>query len=309
MIDEFALTPDVFLSSGYSKPDYKDVCLPFLRTALLGEATLVRDLGGGAFMRRCLSMGKEASELVRKLASRNKLHQDLLRTKLEEDAPCSWCAEALASHRMSPLTGIVTSHAVKADHRKNGLVAAAEKLDSTAWWQLRRTSFDTGRNIVTYLEHLRPLLNQANSLMFIDPNLDPSQGNYRDFHELISPTAPRNPPPLIEIHRSVRRGDGPDAKVLTKEQWRESFEGLHRRLVEWKLLACVFFWVDFHHRFLISDLAGYQVDQGFDVTKAPDSSNAWTRLDRDGREEKQRHYDPNSRPGAYKFSFPIGQAR
>ena len=307
MIDEFALTPDVFSSTGYSKSEYKDMCLPMLRTALLGEATLVRNLCGGSFVNHCLSMGNEASELLRKLKTRNKLRQDIRHTNLEEGDPCSWCEEALASHKVLPLTGIVTSHAVKKQHRKNGLVAASEKLNSTDWWTQRRSSFDTGRNTDSYLEHLRPLLSHANRLMFIDPNLDPSQGNYREFHKLIEPTARRDPPPVIEIHRSFQRGDGKNASFPKDAEWKNSFAALHGQLVKLNLLVTVFFWEDFHYRCLITDIVGYLVDQGFDTTTAQVSHNKWARLDRVRREEEERIHERNVRPNALKLTFDIGQ--
>lgn len=309
MIDEFALTPDVFLSEGYSNPAYMDMRFPDLRAALLDEGVLVRNLGNGVFSRHCPALGKFAAELIRKLQSRNRLRSFPLRTKLDVSNPGSWCREALATHELSPLTGIIASHTVKAEHRDNPIVAAAEKLSSTDWMRSRRTSFEPELNTTSYLKHLRLLLEQANSFMFVDANLDPSQRNYRDFHALLAPLAKRDPVPAVEIHRVFCSGDGPARTFPRLEEWRERFESLHLQLTDMGVSARIFFWQDFHERWLITDIAAYQVDHGFDTTTAANSRNPWTRIDNRAREEKQRKYDPASRPSDMRFFFDIGCAR
>lgn len=309
MIDEFALTPDVFLSEGYSNPAYIDMRLPDLRAALLAEGTLVRNLGNGAFSKYCPSLGRSTAELFRKLQSRNRLRPFPLRTKLDEGMPASWCVEALATHDVTPLTGIITSHTVKAAHERVLTVAAVEELSTTDWWRRRRTSFSPERNIASYLEHMGLLLDQANSFMLVDPNLDPSQRNYRDFHELLVPLAKRDPVPAVEIHRAFCSGDGPARTFPSEGEWRRRFESLHMQLAGMGISARVFFWQDFHERWLITDIAGYQVDQGFDTTTAPNSRNPFARIDSVTREAQQRRWDPASRPTELKFSFDIGYGR
>jgi hypothetical protein len=59
-----------------------------------------------------------------------------------------------------------------------GEVASIEKLTGTPWWQSRSSSVTVDRKTPEYLRVLNRVLLQANSMMFIDPNLDPSSYNY-----------------------------------------------------------------------------------------------------------------------------------
>ena len=58
-------------------------------------------------------------------------------------------------------------------------VACIEKLTGSLWWQRRSPSVTVDRKIARYLQVLDRVLRHSNSLMFIDPNLDPSAYNYR----------------------------------------------------------------------------------------------------------------------------------
>ena len=59
------------------------------------------------------------------------------------------------------------------------------------------------------------------------------------------------------------------------------------------LCAEVFIWRDFHDRYLISNLIGISLPNGFDVSKAAGDFTTWTRLGRDTRDELQREYHPD----------------
>lgn len=74
-----------------------------------------------------------------------------------------------------------------------------------------------------------------------------------------------------------------------------------------ELQAEVFIWSDFHDRYLISNLVGISLQNGFDVSPAPDDYTTWSRLGRDNRDAIQREFDPAARPGELveRFLIPI----
>jgi hypothetical protein len=147
------------------------------------------------------------------------------------------------------------------------------------------------------------MLVQANSLMFIDPNLDPSSYNYREFGQLLAPLANRAMKPRIELHRSLCRGDGPARTFPTEADWKGSFAALGRDLKTQRLTAEVFCWDDFHERYLVSDVVGISVPAGFDVTPKPNDLSTWGRLGRDGKDKIQRLYDPAARQPKWRFTI------
>jgi hypothetical protein len=308
MLDEYALIPDIFKPDAYSDRALIDVCLPHLKEPLLQEA-LVRDLCDGQWSQFCLAntltMHRFCKELLRKLALGNRLRSlplqgDALPTTSEE-----WCKEALNTCAIEGLSGIITSHSTKQSVSATE-VASIEKLTNSLWWQKRSPSSTVDRKTQEYLRLLKRVLLQARSLMFIDPNLDPSGSNYREFPQLLLPLVSRNPKPRIEIHRSFCKGDGAGRTLPTRNQWIESFSSLDSKLIDAGLTAEVFFWTDFHERYLISDVLGIMVPAGFDVTAKVGEWTTWGRLGREDKDKFQRMFDPASRPADLKWQFSIG---
>lgn len=307
MLEEYALVPDVFDPMAYSKPGYADMCLAQIKKPLLHEA-LVRDLCDGAWSQYCVAQNgfhRLAGEILRKLASANRLHRCASCNGSAPTQATDWCQEALASSQVNPLAGTVAAHATKMVFRRDARVASIEKLPSTNWWQNSESGF-IRRETDAYLRELHLVLQQANSLMFIDPNLDPSAHNYREFHRLLTPLQTRCPSPRLELHRSFCRGDGPTRTFPSESEWRQSFAPLDAKLKQIGLSAEVFFWRDFHDRYLITDIIGVMIGAGFDTTTAQDEGSAWARLSRKHREDWQRKFDPADRPKDLKFRFRIG---
>lgn len=54
----------------------------------------------------------------------------------------------------------------------------------------------------------------------------------------------------------------------------------------------VFVWDHFHDRYLISNLIGVSLPNGFDATSNVNEKTTWTRLGRDERDDVQREFDP-----------------
>jgi hypothetical protein len=131
--------------------------------------------------------------------------------------------------------------------------------------------------------------------MFIDPHLDPSLHAYRDFVTLLVAAGGRAPAPLIELHRVCYAGSGVNRVVLTPVVLEAAFrQPLANALQVAGIAAEVFIWDDFHDRYVISDLMGILVPNGFDTTGAPNSQTTWSRLGRPERDDIQREFDPNA---------------
>src|SRR5207248_10485148 len=139
-------------------------------------------------------------------------------------------------------------------------------------------SITVERKTARYLQVLDLVLRQSRSLMFIDPNLDPSSSNYREFIQLLLPLVQRQVHPVVEIHRSFCRGDGPARTFPNQSEWKKLFARLSAPVNAAGLQVEVFFWEDFHDRYLITDVIGIIVPSGFDVTSKPNEFSTWGRL-------------------------------
>lgn len=308
MLDEYVLVPDIFDPAAYSNPAFIEMCLPHLKEPLLQEA-LVRDLRDGGWSRFCLehsgNLHRLGKELLRKLQNNNRLRRFPPQHAATPTFPHEWCQESLSAHGIEPLTGIIAAHATKQQFAQSE-VASIEKLTGTTWWQHRSPSVTVDRKTDGYLKVLNRALTQANSLMFIDPNLDPNSPNYREFHRLLMPLASRAVKPRIKIHRSFCRGDGPARTFPTQADWKARFMLLGNTLQSLNLTMEVFLWDDFHERYLITDIIGVSVPAGFDITGKPDDWSTWGRLGREDKDKIQRLFDPATRSGSLKWRFPIG---
>lgn len=306
MLDEYVLIPDIFDPAAYSNAALIGAYLPFLKEPLLQEA-LVRDLCDGGWRRYCIKNSGQlhplCKEILKKLAQNNRLHCVPNYVVGNPQCAADWCQEGLSGLAADPFTGIIAGHNTK-NSFAGAEVASIEKLTSTPWWQKRSPSVTVDRKTADYLRVLRLVQMQANSLMFIDPNLDPSSYNYREFIKLLLPLAQRAVKPRIEIHRSLCKGDGPARTFPTLADWQENFATLGRALKIHGLFANVFCWDDFHERYLITDIIGISVPAGFDVTGRSNDFSTWGRLGRLDKDKIQRLFDPAARQP--KWHFEIG---
>ena len=169
--------------------------------------------GGVAFSNRATVHGIiEARRLIKKLATQGRLIQH---GPVLSDSPCddqSWCAEALATHASRPLSGgVIVTEAVKAGYANEPLVSRIDRLSSAPWWAARSSSVPLQRTLADYQKHLDLVLCCSNSIMFIDPHLDPARKGYGHFGALLALSGGRKPVPKIEIHR-VCKGRDPSAR-------------------------------------------------------------------------------------------------
>src|SRR5258708_7832135 len=100
-LQEVALTPDVFLDSGYSQPGFCDVCLGILAPVLL-EEVVVRDLRDGLWSRQfsdsSVSLHPTAQKLLKALGDEKRLVPISAELPSEPKEPVEWGWEAKASH-------------------------------------------------------------------------------------------------------------------------------------------------------------------------------------------------------------------
>ncbi len=309
MIDEYVMTPDVFDPAAYSNSAAIEICLSHLKEPLLKEA-LVRDLREGGWSKFCMnnlsSQHRLCKEILKKLHQNNRLRRFPKDNGTDPTSSKEWCQEALLSTKADAPTGIITSHLTK-QLFSDREVSSIEKLTGTTWWQNRSSSMTIDRKTTEYLEALRLILSQANSLMFVDPNLDPSSWSYREFFQLLEPLGRRLMKPRVEIHRSLALGDGAARIFPVLSEWKEKFKVLEQNLQIIGLEVEVFIWDDFHPRYLITDLLGILCEAGFDVAGKKDELTTWARLGRTDKDKIQKLYDPAYRRP--KFRFRLGPLR
>jgi len=308
LLSEYALTPDIFDSTSYSSDEVGDIRLQYLKEILLNEA-LVRDLRDGEwrllFASNVRPWHRRGKELIKKLIVQRRLRKFPTMLSSLPSTDRDWAQEALASHDQTPLTGIITTKNVAANFR-DPVIAPIDRLSSAPWWASRSSSVRLLKTINEYEENLYLILRCANSIMFVDPHLDPSRPRYQDFISLLNVMAGRSPAPLIEIHRVCYYGSGRDREFIDPSEWRRRFhEAWSDSLRDAGLSVKIFIWNDFHDRYLISDLVGINVPYGFDTTSNPNSMTTWTRLGRKERDDVQREFDPASNRHTLRYNFVV----
>ena len=297
LISEYAFTPNVFEKESYSSEEVAFLYFQDFKNVLLNQA-IVRNLRDGEWLKTFKDNNRSwhirAKELLKKLVKQNRLNRFpavLSDTPQNDD---NWCREALASHEKEPLDGIITSDEVLSSYNDIPKIVSFNKLSTTQWWK-QGPSVRPERTIDAYMEHLRLILQCANSIMFIDPHLDPTRRGYKKFVKLIEMTCTRKRHPLIEIHRVCYEGSGPGRQIIDINKWKNRFNSLFQPIVsKTDLTIEVSIWDDFHDRCMISDLIGISLSNGFDVSSKPDDITTWTRLSRIDRDDLQREFDPAS---------------
>jgi|SRR5271166_2873915 len=299
MLTELALIPDIFEAGCYSSPEACALHLTYLKDPLLSEV-LIRDLRNGDWAKHVRgSMGKwhpRGQELLLRLVTGKRLRlfaSSLSKTPTNDD---EWCDEAVASHASENLAAILACPAVAARHKASPTVASIEEVTNSAWWRGRSPTIRPSRAVDSYLTHLRLVLGTANSFMFIDPHLDPTRQHYSDFIQILR--ALRRPAiqPLIEIHRVCYEGSGPNRLIFTgamraelEKRFRDSWATDLRAA---GLSVKVFVWPDLHDRYLLTDLIGIDMNNGFDCSTDPHAKTTGSRMGRAQADEVQREHDP-----------------
>ena len=318
LLSEYAVTPDVFNLGCYKSRDLGKTHIGQLQQVFLTEG-LVRDLRNGAWHKLLKNdCDKWVKEVLKNLKKNGRLvpsNPALSHTPLSDR---EWCAEALESHKPTPLNGIIVSDATERTYRGNQLVESVNKIsdpNKAKWWSPIDSSLRLNRTIKDYKDALELIFRHANSIMFIDPYIyPPPQSNYADFIKLLEAAGdrpPQSPRPLveIEIHSKIREIRKKNGELENKEATHRIMENTFRDkfgpvLSQSNLKVEVFIWDNFHDRYLISNLGGVLVPHGFD-TSTSSALTTWSRLGRSDRDDVQREFARESNKHKLHFNFII----
>lgn len=312
MLVEYALTPDIFDSTSYGSSELCNVHLQYLKEVLLEEA-LVRDLHGGGWSSYIQNWIKgagdrcpqRAKELLKKLAKQKRLRYAPAVAGTPLTNSKDWCHEAIASHSIYPLNGIIASTAIAEEFQDIELVASIEKLPSATWWRERSGNVRLHKRTEDYLRHLQLVLSHANSIMFVDAYLDPTQPRYREFDQIIKAMKRVDDPPLIEIHRVEYDGSGSSRQDISPTEWEQRFSTLSTILQLTGLTVEVFIWDYFHDRSIITDIVGINLNSGLDLSRLFKEQTTWSRLSRSVRDDIQLEFSPNTGRHKLKHQFRL----
>jgi hypothetical protein len=307
LLAEYALTPDVFDTTSYSSSEVCGLHLQSLKEVLLQEG-LVRNLYAGRWLGDFDQSGRpwhlRGKELLKKLVTQKRL---VSAPAVQASAPATdadWCLEALASNAQIPLSGIIATDAIAAPHSANPIVSPVARLTSATWWASRSSSIRLNRTLAEYQTALDPTLRHANSLMFIDPYIDPTDTHqYGDLMRLLAALKTRVSKPLIEVHRASWLGGGD--KIPRVSDVKAAVEPSLKVVAQNANISIeVFLWDKIHDRYLITDLIGINLPNGFGTTRDLNATTTWTRLGRNDRDSVQRDFDPAHRAPRYRFKVP-----
>jgi hypothetical protein len=309
MLAEYAIIPDVFSPSTYASTEASRHHLSLLKDAIRSRG-LVRNLHAGGWL-RFVQENRDRWDMSRI----KELLKVIMRDRLCDGAACGenvpstaieWCQEALESHAVIPLQGIITDQPTADLHEDENLIAAATKLTEKTWWLGGKNSVELKRTTEAYLQELGPTLRHSKSIMFIDPHLDPTRSGYEGFVELLKACGTRTLDHRIEIHRVCSTGYGPATQVPSGAEWRQCFNSVIGQTVrQMKLHVEVFLWDKFHDRYLISNLIGILIPNGFDTEVNP-STTRWARLDPEHRDSVEKEFQPASSIHTLRDRFTVG---
>lgn len=310
LLQEYAITPDVFDTTSYSSDEIGRHHLQYLKEAFLADG-LVRNLHNGDWLEVFRDPSRpwhmRAKELLKKLVTQKRLRIVPPARPTNPSNDTEWCQEALDSHRHNSLAGIISTRAVADNFTDENLVASVDALAIAPWWSNRSPSIRLDRTSVDYQKHLKLILRCSNSVLFIDPHIDPAESRYDSIKELLRLMAGRVPAPLLEIHRVCYVGSGKSRQIPSNPDWEKRFgNSLSPTLISGNLSVEVFIWDDIHDRYLITDLIGINLPNGFDTTpKIGTRRTTWSRLGRAERDDVQREFDPAAPIHVLRHRFTI----
>ncbi|MEI8102816.1 MAG: hypothetical protein WCG61_04730 [Chlorobium sp.] len=312
LLSEYAITPGIFEKASFASESFAEIRFEHLQELLFDDG-LVRNLYGGYWLELFNEQRNDlhscGKNFLKALRTRKRFVDFVPVGERQPISDADWCKESLFSHHESRLNGIVTSQQTARVYG-NGqpLITSVDKLTNSEWWKERREtrgSMPVERTTVSYLEQMKPFLAGANSLMFIDANLDPKKGSYREFYKMLEPLENRREMPLIEIHRTIYERN-PARQNISIDEWRKRFcdcdSDFTKVIKRLGLEAKVFLWDKMHDRYLITNLMGVSVPNGFDIGGLP---TIWSTISRKSSDVLQREFDPNGRQHKMEGSFRI----
>lgn len=293
MLHEFALSPDVFFSSAFGIKTDLGAFIPGEAHGHLALTSLwkgierfgvIRDLSGGEWANALdapqVDLHPRSRELLKKLKSNGRVVRAPAQMAVSPTAEGDWLAEAVASHLSEPKitqffgTDEFCASLTEADQKK--LAKGISKIPFCLPFSGGGCSIKVNRDIDAYIDVLRPLIKYSRSLMFIDPYLDLTAPNYKDFLTLLRTIASINPGADVELHRQIKPAH--KEQIRTASAWKQSFDQVISADPALNNLSIkVFVWDEFHDRYLVSNLMGISVPYGFDTTNKNEATR-WSML-------------------------------
>ena len=309
LLCEYAVTPDVFDTSFYPHEEVGTARLEHLKDVFLEEA-LLRNLRDGewlaVFRNHDRPWHRRGMELLKKMFKQNRLRLAAVALPVAPVSDVDWCLEALASHKIDPLSGIISTSQVANEVGADPILGRIDRLGSSACWTSRSPSVRLIRCRADYEVQLQLIMRTANSVLFIDPHLDPSQQRYYDVLPILLLAQGRCPLPLLEIHRVVYIGSGRNRQLIDLGEWENRFRNAWgKSLSAAGLQVEIFIWGDFHDRYLITDLIGVKMSNGYDTTTNPNDITTWSRIGRKDRDDIQREFDTACNRHGFKHRFTV----
>jgi len=295
LISEYCITPDVFDISCYADKKICGLYLEQLLSFILEEA-IVCDLCTGKWSswikKSPHSHPHTKFKILATFKKEGRIHfaQNFCSGNVNQYEYENWLDVAIKYYKRNPSTKIITS-----THQISKLPKSVHKdfkpIEKIASFP-RHSSIRLERKTAAYLTILKPIFKYSNSLMFIDPYLHLGHKDYREFIQLLEAIVKdrdekiQSLQPKIEIHTSCQNANPEDMKA--------SFIKKTKHL---GLKITVYIWDDFHDRFLISNLIGINLNQGFSIGNPKDKEKTtWQRLSRTDKEDIEREFHPDSSP-------------
>ncbi len=275
------------------------------------EGALTHDLRSGEFATATLvksDLHPKGKELIKKMIQKRRLFPVNPALAATPDTPTDWVEEAIESHKVAPVHGIVACATAKHAFNSNKLVADVANCTSAIWWVevVARQSWNTARNVLGYARLLEPVLRHANSLVIIDPHFDPSVPRYQVLDQLLRPLSSRAEKPKIELHRVCYDGSGPNRTILSNKTIEDRFSVLSGSLRGIGVSVEVFVWADDHNRYLLTDLGSFHLGNGLDVSSTVGAQDTWSRIDRITAEDISRRHDAGVMASQLRHRFVVG---
>lgn len=326
LFGEWALTPGVFEEGawGAGGSAAQALALELVRLLTLEGGGFVRDLRGGAWVTRVLELcatNDRARRLVTALRQRGRLVTVPGVRAAQPADDLGWCHEACCSHDRNArpieavLTMPVTASQIRetAEWRKvtGGLmpdrVASFEELSERTWWRPMEHSVVLPRATDAYLRAVSALLQNARSVQFADPHMEPGRRGYGgEFGRWIQRLADRREPPSeVRVHRVIYRGSSQNRVVLAPAEIRGWFEDALRVVRNRRFEVRLLIWPDFHDRHLLTDVGGVQMSNGFDVSADPTARTTWGRLSNGALDELTKQFDEARLPDRRARTFDL----
>jgi hypothetical protein len=205
------------------------------------------------------------------------------RTTTAWDDGMDWLSNALKVHGSKPFRAIVAG---VDKSREGGQLLCAEFLDETnPLWQCD-SSTDVFRTAAALAGIVKPMLELASVVIFIDPHMDPSAGRYRrpivEFLKIIAGRTTGVPLQRLEFHVSDKWEPTEFKRRLDSDLKPLKSTTLPLSVIRWKEEKM-------HNRYILTNVGLLQFGNGLDEGHKPDRDKV-TRLSEADQQSLLREY-------------------